>query len=184
MKKILLVFLLAISTQVHSQVIYDSVKVSSSWYLRTMPVSLYTGSGVNADRITQNLEVGRAIGVLDIGLAYGRTSLRTDSTQYLEGKVTIDACQLGLFSNEYTVGFGHVFNSRTPIMLELSSTIFAQLGKHWGIGVVTGYYDFSGELYSTDKNYFGLFFRYGLLRNDGSFLGTARLRKHIKTLHK
>jgi len=110
----------------------DTTLVKQSWYGRTMPYALYTGFGKMVDRNTLNVEVGRSIGIMDVGLAYGRISGRPDSTSYLEAKVTMDACQIGLFSNEFTVGFGHVFNSKTPIMLELSSTIFAQLGKNWG----------------------------------------------------
>ena len=55
-------------------------------------------------------------------------------------------------------------------MLEASSTIFAQVAKNWGFGIITGYYDYSGVTNDVNKNFFGLFMRWGLLRNDGGIL--------------
>lgn len=155
---------------------FDTLTVKSSWYGRIMPYTLYTGYGVIADRVSQSFEVGRSYGVMDFGLSYGRISLRPDSSQFVEAKVTMDACQIGIFSNEFTVGFGHVFNPNTPYMFELSSTLFAQVGKDWGVGVVTGYYDISGDTYSNTKNYVGLYFRIGLLRSEGGFLMHRRFK--------
>jgi hypothetical protein len=143
-----------------------------------MPMSLYTGSGYIQDKVMQNVEVGRSFGVVDVGVAYGRISQRPDSTGFLEGKITMDACQYGMFSNEFTIGFGGVFHSTTPIMLEISYTVFAQLGKHWGLGIVTGYIDFSGNTHDSAKNYFGLFARFGLQRSDGGILMNRRVRGH------
>ena len=158
---------------------YDSTAVKSSWYGRVMPYTLYTGYSIMTDRVSQSVEIGRSYGVIDCGLSYGRISLRPDSSQFLEAKVTMDACQIGIFSNEFTVGFGHVFNPNTPLMFELSSTLFAQVSKNWGIGVVTGYYDISGNTYGTTRNYLGLYLRYGLLRSEGGFLTNKRFKaKH------
>ena len=177
MKKIFFILCL-ISTNSFCQILSDTIKVKSSWYGRCMPYSIYTGPGLTADRVSQNIEFGRSFGVIDAGLVYGRISLRPDSTQYLEGKVTMDACQYGIFSNEFSIGAGKVFNSRMPIMLEVSTTIMAQVAKSWGVGVVTGYYDLSGTVYGTNKNYFGIFIRYGLLRNDGGILLNRKIRIH------
>lgn len=182
MKKLLSLFII-LSIVVNLSAQSDTVQVKASWYGRVMPVSLYTGFGYMPDKISQNIEFGRSIGVIDVGLSYGRISLRPDSTQFVEAKVTMDACQIGIFSNEFTVGVGTVFNSKTPIMLELSSTIFAQVGTNWGVGVVTGYYDFSGNNYDFNKNYFGLYARIGLLRNDGGMLMNRKVHIHPHTHH-
>lgn len=180
--RILTILLILLNVTINSQTNIDTTRVKSSWYCRIMPYALYTGYGKMIDRNTINIEVGRSIGIMDIGLAYGKISGRPDSTNYLEAKVNMDACQIGIFSNEFTVGFGHVFKSNTPIMLELSSTVFAHLGRYWGLGIVTGYYDFSGEIYGTSKNYFGLYARFGLLRTEGGFLMNRRfkLKHHAK----
>lgn len=169
-------FLLLILLSTVSLAQTDSVK--SSWYGRVMPISLYTGAGSYDDRMSQYLEVGKSIGVIDIGLAYGRMNQHIDNENYLEAKVTMDACQIGIFSNEFTIGGGHVFNTQTPIMLELSTTIFAQIGDHWGMGVVTGYYDFSGQYSDVNKNYYGIFLRMGLLRSQGGILMNRRMYIH------
>lgn len=166
---------------VHGQTKQDTikpVKVKSSWYVRSMPYAIYTGAGYQKDRVSQNIEVGKSFGPIDVGVAVGRISLRPDSTMYVQSRFTMDACQYGIFSNEFSVGAGYVFNSKTPLMLEISSTIFAQLGKNWGLGIITGYYDFSGSVHDSNKNYYGIFFRYGLLRNDGGVLVNRRVMHH------
>ncbi|HWY33073.1 MAG TPA: hypothetical protein VNX68_00420 [Nitrosopumilaceae archaeon] len=143
-----------------------------------MPVSLYTGAGLLVDKISQNIEVGRSFGVIDVGLVGGRMNQRADSNKYAEARVTMDASQYGRFSNEISIGVGTVFKSRTPIMLEISYTVFAQVGKLWGVGIVTGYYDFSGDNADVSKTVFGLFFRYGLLRSENGALLNRKLRMH------
>jgi hypothetical protein len=159
------------------------VEIKSSWYGRTMPISLYAGAGLINDKISQNIEIGRSFGVVDAGLVYGRNSLRADSNQFLEARVTMDAAQYGIFSNEFSVGAGMVFNTKTPIMLELSYSLLAQVSTHWGIGIVTGYYDFSGNYDDNNKTYYGLFLRYGLLRTDnGGLLSRVHIHHRKKKL--
>lgn len=176
--RILILLLIALTAKAQ-----DTTHIKSSWYTRTTPISLYTGYGVMSDRISQNIEVGRSFGVMDFGIAYGRISLRPDSTQYVEGKITMNVAQYGRFSNEMIVGCGYVINSQTPIMLELSYTIFAQIHKKLSIGVVTGYYDFSGETQSSDKNFFGLTLRYGLQRDDNGGLLNSKFRPKLRVKH-
>lgn len=176
MKKLFLIISLASVFNLTAQ--KDSIiKVKSSWYARVMPVSLYTGSGYIQDKIMQNIEVGRSFGVIDVGVAYGRTNLRADSNNFVEAKVTMDACQYGRFSNEITVGLGYVMKSNTPIMLEVDYTVFAQVSKNWGLGVVIGYVDYGGNTHDSNKNYYGLYIRYGLQRSDGGSL-LSRIRGH------
>jgi hypothetical protein len=152
----------------------------SSWYGRALPYCLYTGPGFQKDRVSQNIEFGRSFGVIDAGLAFGRMSQRPDSTFYLEGRITMDACQIGIFSSEFTLGGGKVFNQSTPVMLELSYTIFAQLGKNFGVGVISGNYDFSGNYAGINKNFYGVFLRYGLARNNGLLI-TRKVPGRIHT---
>lgn len=157
----------------------DTNLVKSSWYARVMPYNIYTGSGIRPDRISQSIEVGRSYGVMDFGISYGRISLRPDSTQFVEAKVTMNLAQYGRFSNEMVIGCGYIMNSPTKLMLELSYTIYGQVSKHVSIGIITGYYDFSGESQSYDKNFFGLCIRYGLQRNDNGGL----LKPHSRMKH-
>jgi len=147
------------------------------WYVRSTPFSIYTGAGKTSDRVAQSIEIGKSFNVIDLGIAFGRNSLRPDTTLFLEGRVTMDVANYGIFSNEMTLGAGRVFDRQGSLMLELGYNIFAQLGKHWGFGLTTGYYDFSNEVFDSSKTYYGLYFRYGLQRTDsGGLLGVARGR--------
>ena len=151
----------------------DSSKIgltfnTAPWYVRAMPISMYTGTtGKYADRIAQYVEVGKSFRVIDLGLAIGRASLRPDTTLFAEAKVTMDVCNYGIFANEMTIGAGKLFDNNSSIMFELSYTIFAQLGKKWGIGLISGYYDYTSETVDNSRVFYGLFFRYGLQRTDG-----------------
>lgn len=178
-KRALFIFLILSDFILTSQNLKDSVKIQSSWYSRITPCSVYAGYGTMNNRINQNVEFGRSIGVIDIGLAVGRLSLKSDTSYFSEFKVTMDACQYGIFSNEFSIGAGYVFNSRTPILLDISSTILAQINPKIGVGIIIGYYDISGETYGFSKNYFGLFIRFGLLRSEGGIL----LNKRVHHIH-
>jgi hypothetical protein len=176
MKKINLILLvLLLATGVFGQT-KDTI-IKTSWYGRVMPVSLSTGSGYVQDKLMQNIEVGRSIGVIDIGVAYGRMSQRPDSTSFLEARITMDASNYGKICSEITLGGGVVFKSKTPIMLEISYTISYQFTKYWGLGVVTGYCDFGGNTRDISKNFFGIYSRFGLQRSDGGGL-MGRMRGH------
>ncbi len=153
------------------------VDQKSSWYGRSMFVSLTTGSDAKGEtlsqRITQNVEFGRSYESVDVGIALGQFKhMITDSSsvKYAELRVTLDAFQLGIFSNEISVGAGYMFNSKTPVMMEISSTLFAQIGEKWGAGFVFGNIDFVGNYNDMNKSFFGLYFRIGLLRNEGGIL--------------
>lgn len=159
-------------------------KVDKSWYFRAMPLSLastYDLSSVKerlTDRMTYNLEIGKSIGVIDFGLCYNRINvldsinnkLKSIPKNSIEGKITMDACQFGNFSNEITLGAGYIFDKTTPILLEISSTIFTQLGDNWGIGAIYGDYLMTGNSFEINKTFMGLFLRYGLIRDEGGFL--------------
>ena len=156
----------------------DSVaEVSNSWYGRTMFTALTTGSDTNgqtiSQRITRNIEFGRSIGSVDLGLAVGefkRMAADSSGVKYTELRVSMDACQFGIFSNEISVGAGYLFNSKTPIMMEISSTLYAQLSDKFGLGFVFGNIDFVGDYNDSNKSFFGLYLRYGLMRNEGGIL--------------
>jgi len=139
--------------------------VKSSYYIRTTPISIYANSGYLKDRLTNNIEIGKSFDVIDLGLCLGSYSQRRDTTTFLEGKITMDASQYGIYSNEFSLGCGYVFNSNTPLMLDFSYTIIAQIHNKLGVGITTGYYDFSGIRYDISRNYYGLFLRYGLIRD-------------------
>ncbi len=141
-------------------------------YVRTMPFSIYTGAGNPRDRIAQSIELGKSFNVIDLGIAFGRNSLRPDTSLFLEGRVTMDVANYGIFANEMTIGAGRVFDSQGSLMLELTYSIVAQIAPRVGIGLTTGYYDFSNEQTDNSKTFYGLFLRFGLLRTDtGSLIG-------------
>ena len=59
-------------------------------------------------------------------------------------------------------------------MFEMSTTLLAQFTKKIGIGAIVGSYDFIGENQQNHKNFFGLFVRYGPMRNEfGGLIGRA-----------
>jgi cytochrome c biogenesis protein CcdA len=160
-----------------------TVAVKKSWYVRSMPFSLgtstiYSGTGVSIpgnnlirDRTSQNIEVGVSTSIMDIGLAYGRLNFRQDSTAYLETRFTLVTCQIQKFSNEFIIGMGYSCASNYPIVLEAATTILLQVSKQAGVGLITGYYDFAGNIGDYSKNFYGLFFRFGLARSEtGSLL--------------
>jgi hypothetical protein len=180
--KHLFIFLLLTANIALSQIntqqcIKDTTKrapLLSTIYMRAMPLCIYTGAGYLKDRINQNFELGKSFGMIDAGIAIGRNALRSDTagngTMYLEGKFTMDICQYNIFSNEMTIGAGYVINSKNYLMLEISYTIYAQFWKHFGIGITTGFYDYSGNITDASHNTFGLFCRYGLMRTEGGLL--------------
>jgi hypothetical protein len=158
----------------------DSVKVRLKfkdypWYVRTSPFSIYASSGKLRDRAAQWVEVGKTFDIMDVGLSVGRNSLHADSL-FLEGKVTMDVANNGRFANEMTIGAGKLFNgSGGCLMLEASYSLFIQVNNKWGIGLLTGYYDFSNESYEYSKTYYGIFLRFGVQRSDtGGLLGMGR----------
>lgn len=160
----------------------DSI-VKTSWYTRVMPYAVVTGSGSSIPPTgAQFLEVGKSYGVIDIGLAFGNYSMHVDTTSYVEFKITMDASQYGELSNEFNIGAGRIFNSSTPLILEASYTIMAQVYDRWGIGANTGFYDFVGSKYDITRAYYGIFIRWGLPRNsDGDiYLNKTRGKRRKK----
>ncbi|MBD2751972.1 hypothetical protein [Spirosoma validum] len=147
-------------------------------YVRTTPFSVYTGAGNPRDRIAQSIEIGKSFNVIDLGIAFGRNSLRPDTSLFLEGRVTMDVANYGIFSNEMTIGAGRVFDKQGSLMLELTYSILAQIAPRVGIGLTTGYYDFSSETTDASKTFYGIYLRFGLMRTDSGGLlgGVARGR--------
>ena len=141
-------------------------------YVRVNPFSIYTGAGSPKDRIAQSIELGKSFDVIDFGIAFGRNALRPDTTLFLEGRVTMDVANYGVFANEMTIGVGRVFDNQGSLMLELTYSIIAQISPRVGIGLTTGYYDFSNETADASKTFYGICLRFGLLRTDsGGLLG-------------
>ncbi len=149
------------------------------WYGRSTPFAIYTGAGNYRDRIAQTIEIGKSFNVVDLGVAVGRSSLRPDTTLFVEGRVTMDVANYGVFASEMTIGAGKLFDTQGSLMLELSYTIFAQLAPRFGFGLTTGYYDFSNETLDSSKTFYGVYVRYGVQRTDtGGLLGIGRGRAH------
>ncbi|UHG90920.1 hypothetical protein [Spirosoma oryzicola] len=150
---------------------------AAPWYVRASPFLIYTGAGKPKDRIAQSIEVGKSFNVIDLGIAVGRNALRPDSTFFVEGRVTMDVANYGVFANEMTIGAGRVFDQQGSLMLELTYNIIAQIAPRFAIGLTTGYYDFSNETSDASKTFYGICVRYGLLRTDsGSLIRIGRPR--------
>ncbi|MDB5241794.1 MAG: hypothetical protein JWP57_2419 [Spirosoma sp.] len=145
---------------------------AAPWYVRTTPLLIYTGAGKPRDRIAQSLEIGKSFNVIDLGIALGRNALRLDSSLFVEGRLTMDVANYGVFANEMSIGAGRVFDHSGSLMLELTYSIIAQIAPRLGIGLTTGYYDFSSETSDSSKTFYGIFLRYGLLRTDSGGLLT------------
>ncbi|WP_338872875.1 hypothetical protein WBJ53_29080 [Spirosoma sp. SC4-14] len=157
---------------------------AAPWYVRAMPFAIYAGAGKPKDRIAQSIEIGKTFNVIDLGIAVGRNSLRPDSTLFLEGRVTMDVANYGVFANEMTIGAGRIFDKQGSLMLELTYSIIAQIAPRFGIGLTTGYYDFSNELYDASKTFYGVYIRYGLLRMDsGGLIRIGRPRRPGRSGH-
>ena len=176
MKNIFLIFTIVffIAKDSFSQInTKDFDSISKSFYSRVVPFGTTLDAGKFSTRIIQNFEVGKTFGPLDIGIAVGRFS-NSDSTNFAQLRTTFDATQIGVFSSEFSLGVGKVFNSSSPLMLEISTTLLAQFTKKIGVGASFGSYDFIGEYQHGAKQFFGLFLRYGPMRNEsGGLIGRA-----------
>ncbi|MFD2573416.1 hypothetical protein ACFSUS_22435 [Spirosoma soli] len=153
---------------------------AAPWYVRAMPFSIYTGAGKPRDRIAQTIEVGKSFDVIDLGITFGRSSLRPDSTLFLEGRVTMDVANYGIFANEMTIGAGRQFDKQGSLLLELTYSIIAQVAPRFGIGLTTGYYDFSSETTDASKTFYGVYLRYGLTRTDSGGLLNIGHRRPVR----
>ena len=159
-------------------------KIDKSFYIRLNPISIASEAGLINNRLIQNIEIGKSIGPLDVGISYGKYSnKRLDSSNFAQIRFTYDAAQLGIFSNEFSFGVGKVFNLTTPLLFELSSTLMAQVAPKIGIGAIFGTYELSGDATQFTKSFYGIFLRYGLLRTDNGGL-ISRITKSKITRHK
>lgn len=163
------IFFFAFQAFSQSENTKDTSSSFSSTYVRINPLGISSDIGKFSTKIVQNLEIGKSFGPLDVGIAYGRFAV-SDSTQYMQLRTTFDASQIGIFSSEFAIGAGRVFNSTTPLMFEVSTTLMAQLSSNIGIGAIVGTYDFIGENNQFNKTFYGIFLRYGLLRTEGGLL--------------
>jgi hypothetical protein len=130
--------------------------------------------------MSYNIESGISLNMLDIGICYGKTYNRPDSTNYLEARFTMDAAQYGVFSNEFGMGMGYIFNSQTSTIFEASYTIQAQIAERLGIGISVCYYDFTGNTYNVSQVGYGIFIRYGAGRTESGTLTSARTKSKRK----
>ena len=63
-------------------------------------------------------------------------------------------------------------------MLEVATTMLLQVNKKMGLGLITGYMDFAGDEGDYSKNFYGLFFRFGLARSESGSLLQRRALMH------
>jgi len=155
-------------------------KIDKSFYVRLNPISISSEAGIINDRLIQNIEIGKSFGPLDLGFAYGKYSnKRIDSSSFAQIRLTFDAAQIGIFSNEFSLGVGKVFNASTPLLFEVSSTLLVQVASKIGIGAIFGSYELSGEIAQFSKSFYGIFLRYGLLRTDNGGLISKLTRTKI-----
>ena len=182
MKKIL--FFICCNLLVLNGFAQDSIaKIKDNIYIRINPLSLASEPGKVQNRLSQNFEIGKSFGPLDVGIAFGRLNItKNDTSKFALFKLTFDAAQIGIFSNEFSIGAGTVFKSSTPYMFDISSTLLAQIGSKTAVGVVVGTSDFSGVYNQFTKNYYGFLFRYGYLRSEnGDLISRITSRKTFKS---
>ncbi len=169
MRALYFILLFFILSNAYSQ---DSTfKVKSSYYSR---IQSLTYDGVGSNRHLQIIEGGKSFSVLDIGIAI---AYRGGDSLIIMPKLTLDASQYQYLSNEYSIGFGYYYNSQTPMVFDISSTILAQVHKKIAIGISAGFSDYSGDAINYTKNYIGFIVRIGLLRDfNGMLTKTTRMR--------
>lgn len=161
-------------------VAYCQDTVQTDYYIRLTPMQLYNTSGYLSNRMSYNVESGVSLNMLDIGLCYGKTYLTKDTTNYLEARFIMDAAQYGIFSNEFGMGIGYIFNAKANTLFEASYTIQAQIADRIGIGISVSYYDFTGRVYNISQVGYGFFFRYGSGRTEAGTLTSARTKSRRK----
>lgn len=168
----------------------DTISKTISPYFRVYPMNLLSftqsSNSMYNDRVSKNLEVGLSYQVLDLGIAYvsniplnydiGLPTAKTIKSNYIEGKLTMDTCQYGVFSNEITFGCGYSVNSDKTYLLEYSTTILAQIQGNLGIGIIVGSYNSTNSTVDFNRTFTGVFLRYGLLRD---FNGMLVNKNHI-----
>lgn len=163
-----------------------AINSKNKLYFRLNPLSIASEPGKIQNRLSQSIEVGKTFGPLDIGISIGRlNTIKNDSSHFALFKLTFDAAQIGIFSNEFSIGAGTVFNSSTPLMFDISSTLFAQVGQKIAIGAVVGTSDFSGVNNQFSRNNYGILLRYGFLRSEnGDIISRITSRKTFKPRRK
>ena len=163
-----------------STAVYAQDTLQKDFYIRLTPMQLYNTAGHLYDRVSYNIESGISLNMLDVGLCYGKTYLRKDTTNYIEARFTMDAAQYGIFSNEFGMGMGCIINAKANTIFEASYTIQAQLADRIGLGISVCYYDFTGRYYNISQVGYGVFFRYGAGRTEAGTLTSARTKSRKK----
>ena len=73
-----------------------------------------------------------------------------------KANLNVNLSQLFYFG-ELTLGAGHVFKSSTPLMFEISTTLMAEVGKHFVIGATNQYNKTFYELFLRVQEGYSLF---------------------------
>jgi len=116
-------------------------------------------------RFSPAVEFGRTYGIFDIGLATGRIStLRGDTTQYLEFRPTINIFSKGRFAEGLCLGGGYVFGAKQGLMTEICNSINFNISENVAVAVTQGYYFFDGTNDSRNTQYMGFALTYNFLR--------------------
>lgn len=127
-------------------------------------VFVNTKGGV-ADRFSPVLEVGRAYGIFDIGLAAGR--LKTagrDTVSYLEFRPTINVFSKGRFAESLCLGAGYIFGAKQALMTEICNSINFNVSENVQVSVSQGYCFYDGTNSSRTGQYMGLGVAYNFLK--------------------
>jgi hypothetical protein len=135
----------------------------AQYYCSFMP-AFYTGSGSTAQRTTCDVEFGKQWDAFSIGLDLGKTNLaqrgEKDTTFYTELRPNLNVFQQGKFTNTLTIGLGYVFNAHQNILTEFTTGIEYTFNKNFSYNLYFGTYYFSGEITSSNQNFFGISITY------------------------
>jgi hypothetical protein len=137
------------------------------YYYMSVNADVFVNSkGGFAKRFSPGIEFGRTYGIFDIGLSTGRlNSTRSDTSQFIEFRPTINVFSKGRFAEALCLGGGYVFNAKQGMMTEICNSINFNISEKLAVAVTQGYYFFDGTNNSRSTQYMGFSLTYNFLRN-------------------
>jgi len=121
-----------------------------------------------ADRFSPAVEFGRTYGILDLGLAFGRTnslSKGSDTTHFVEFRPTLNIFSKGRFAQGICLGVGYVINAKQGFLTEICNSINFNITEVAAIAITQGYYFYDGTNNTHNTQYVGFAFTYNFLRH-------------------
>jgi hypothetical protein len=138
------------------------------YFYLTINTNAYVNTiGTFSERFSPSIEFGRTYGIFDLGLAIGKlnlSSLKHDSTIFLEFRPTINVFSKGRFAEALCLGGGAVFGASEGFMTEICNSINFNIHENWALAILQGYEFFDGKTSKRETQYMGLNVTYNFLR--------------------